>query len=224
MELSLKIKMNDKLFLRNPEETELGRKIIQHSIILIHKLGFEVFTFKKLAEEITTTEAGIYRYFENKHRLLIYIVDWYWSWQEYRLIFQTNNIKSPEKKIKKAIRLLSAEVEYDTSTEHINEKILNEIVMDEGAKSFLTKHVTEDNKAKLFKPYKDLCARVAGFIKEYNPNYKFPHSLATTIVEMAHSQKFYMQNLPSLTDFGAAKDEKKLVSFLEDLIFSSIKL
>ncbi len=223
MELSLKIKMNEKLFLRNPEETELGRKIIQHSIILIHKLGFEVFTFKKLAEEITTTEAGIYRYFENKHRLLIYIVDWYWSWQEYRLIFQTNNIKSPEKKIKKAIRLLSAQVEYDTSTEHINEKILNEIVMDEGAKSFLTKHVAEDNKAKLFKPYKDLCAKVAGFIKEYNPNYKYPHSLATTIVEMAHSQKFYMQNLPSLTDFGAAKDEKKLVSFLEDLIFSSIK-
>jgi hypothetical protein len=40
---------------------------------------------------------------------------------------------------------------------------------------------------------------------------------------MAHSQKFYMQNLPSLTDFGAKKDEKKLVSFLENLIFSSIK-
>ncbi len=223
MELSLKIKMNEKLFLRNPEETELGRKIIQYSIILIHKIGFEAFTFKKLAEEITTTEAGIYRYFENKHRLLIYIVDWYWSWQEYRLIFQTNNIKNPEIKIKKAIQLLSAQVEDDITTDYINEKILNEIVMAEGAKSFLTKHVTEDNKSKLFKPYKDLCARIAGFIKEYNPKYKYPHSLASTIIEMAHSQKFYMQNLPSLTDFGAAKDEKKLVSFLEDLIFSSIK-
>ena len=95
MELSIKIKMNEKLFLRNPEETELGRNIIEHSIILIHKIGFEVFTFKKLAKEISTTEAGIYRYFENKHRLLLYIVDWYWSWQEYRLIFQTNNIKNP---------------------------------------------------------------------------------------------------------------------------------
>lgn len=223
MELSLKIKMNDKLFLRNPEETELGRKIIQHGIILIHKIGFEAFTFKKLAEEITTTEAGIYRYFENKHRLLLYIVDWYWSWQEYRLIFHVNNVKYPEAKIKKAIQLLSAYVEDDMTTDHINEKLLYEIVMCEGAKSFLTKHVTEDNKAKLFKPYKDLCARIAGFIKEYNPKYKYPHSLASTIIEMAHSQKFYMQNLPSLTDFGGAKDEKKLVSFLEDLIFSSIK-
>ena len=71
MELSLKIKMNEKLFLRNPEESELGRKIIEFSIILIHKIGFEAFTFKKLAKEINTTEAGVYRYFENKHRLLI---------------------------------------------------------------------------------------------------------------------------------------------------------
>ena len=223
MELSLKIKMNEKLFLRNPEETELGRNIIQHSIILIHKIGFEVFTFKKLAAEIDTTEAGIYRYFENKHRLLIYIVDWYWSWQEYRLIFQINNIKDPGIKIKKAIQLLSSHVEDDVATGHINEKILNEIVMAEGAKSFLTKHVTEDNMAKLFKPYKDLCARIAGFIKEYNPKYKYPHSLSSTIIDMAHSQKYYMQNLPSLTDFGVTKDEKKLVSFLEDLIFSSIR-
>jgi len=222
MELPLKIKMNEKLFLRNPEETELGRKIIEHSIIHIHKIGFEAFTFKKLAKEIKTTEAGIYRYFENKHRLLLYIVDWYWSWQEYRLIFQTNNITSPEIKIKKAIQLLSSPVEDDTTIDYISEKILNEIVMAEGAKSFLTKHVREDNQDKLFKPYKDLCVRVAGFIKEYNPKYKYPHSLSSTIVEMAHSQKFYMHNLPSLTDFGGAKDEKKLVSFLEELVFSNI--
>ncbi|MGZ5010791.1 MAG: TetR/AcrR family transcriptional regulator, partial [Methylobacter sp.] len=65
--------MNDKLFLRDPEQSELGKKIILHSIQLIHKNGFEAFTFKKLAEAIGTTEAGIYRYFENKHRLLIYI-------------------------------------------------------------------------------------------------------------------------------------------------------
>ncbi len=219
----LKIKMNKKLFLRDPEETELGKKIINHSIILIHKIGFEAFTFKKLAKEINTTEAGIYRYFENKHRLLLYIVDWYWSWQEYRLTFHINNIKSPETKIKVAIQLLCAKVEDDITTEYINEKLLNEVVMSEWAKSFLTKHVAEDNKDKLFKPFKDLSARIASFIKEYNSKYKYPHSLSTTIIEMAHSQKFYMHNLPSLTDFGTTKDEKKLVSFLEDLVFKSIK-
>lgn len=224
MELSLKIKMNEKLFLRNPEESELGRKIIQHSIILIHKIGLEAFTFKKLANEISTTEAGIYRYFENKHRLLIYIVDWYWSWQEYRLIFQTNNIKNPETKLKRAIRLISTPIEDDVTTSHINENLLYEIVMSEGAKSFLTKHVTEDNKAKLFKPYKDLCARIAGIILECNPKYKYPNSLSITVIEMAHSQNYYAKHLPSLTDFGNSKDESKIASYLEDLVFSSIKV
>ncbi|HEY0668656.1 MAG TPA: TetR/AcrR family transcriptional regulator, partial [Sphingobacteriaceae bacterium] len=100
MELSLKFNINPKLFLRNPEESDLGRKIIQHGIILVHKIGFELFTFKKLAKEVGSTEAGIYRYFENKHRLLLYIVDWYWSWQEYRLIFQTNNIDNAEEKLR----------------------------------------------------------------------------------------------------------------------------
>ena len=61
MELELKIKMNDALFLRNPEDSELGKKIIKHSIQLISKNGLEAFTFKKLAEDIGTTEAGIYR-------------------------------------------------------------------------------------------------------------------------------------------------------------------
>lgn len=223
MELYLKIKLNEKLYLRNPEESELGKKILRHGIILIHDIGFESFTFKKLANEIGTTEAGVYRYFENKHRLLLYLVDWYWSWLEYHLIFQINNISSPEKKLKKAIQMLAANVEEDIATSYINEKLLYEIVMSEGAKSYLTKHVEEDNKAKLFKPYKDLCARIAGLIIEYNPKYKFPYSLSSTIIEMAHSQKYYMHNLPSLTDFGATKDEKMLIKFLEDLVFSSIK-
>ena len=95
--------------------------------------------------------------------------------------------------------------------------------MYEGAKAYLTKQVAADNKLKLFKPYKDLCARIADFIKEYNPRYKYPRSLSSTIIEMAHSQKFYMQNLPSLTDFANDKDEAKIISFLEGIVFSSIR-
>ncbi len=223
MEVTIHIKMNEKLFLRNPEESELGRKIIQYGIVLIHKIGFESFTFKKLAKEIKTTEAGIYRYFENKHRLLIYLVDWYWNWQEYRLMIETKNLKSAELKLKKAIQLLATPVEDDKNTAHINEKLLFEIVMMEGAKSYLTKTVTEDNKNKLFQPYKDLCARIANIILECNPKYKFPRSLSSTIIEMAHSQNYYLINLPSLTDFSNVKDAPKISLFLEDLVFSTIK-
>ena len=219
MEINLSIRLNEKLYLRNPEESELGRKILQYSIVLIEQIGFESFTFKKLAQEIGTTEAGIYRYFENKHRLLLYLVDWYWSWQEYRVMMETKNMADAESKIRKAISLLATRVEDDLSTGHINEKLLHDIVMAEGAKSWLTKHVEADNKDKLFQPYKDLCARIAGFVKAYNPTYAFPFSLSSTMIEMAHSQYFYMQHLPSLTDFGKAKSGDEIIRFLEQMVF-----
>ncbi len=222
MEISLQIKMNEKLFLRNPEETELGRDIILQSIVLIHKTGFESFTFKKLAQKIGTTEAGIYRYFENKHRLLVYIVSWYWSWLEYKVMVHTSNIKSPETKLKKIIQILATEVKDDVQTKHVDEQLLHEIVRMEGAKAYLTRHVTADNKQRLFKPYKDLCATIATIIIECNPKYKYPRSLSSTIIEMAHYQNFFMHNLPSLTDFGAIKDDRKVIGFLEDLVFASL--
>ncbi|MBL0342315.1 MAG: TetR/AcrR family transcriptional regulator [Bacteroidetes bacterium] len=222
MELTLQIQMNDKLYLRNPEDTDLGREILRHSIILIHKTGFETFTFKKLAEEMGTTEASVYRYFENKHRLLVYIVSWYWSWLEYKIAVHTNNIKNPEIKLKKAMQLLSTMVKDDIHTKHIDERLLYEVVMMEGVKAYLNRQVSIDNKQSFFKPYKDLCASVAAIISECNPKYKYPRSLATTIIEMAHFQNYFMKNLPALTDFGNSKDESKVIKFLEDLVFSSL--
>jgi len=222
MEVQLHIKMNEKLFLRNPEKSELGRKIISHSIQLIHKNGFEDFTFKKLAKEMGSTEAGIYRYFENKHKLLIYLTAWYWSWLEYQLSFHTQNIEDPVVKLKMVIKLLASTVEDDVRTGHINENSLHQIIITEGSKTYLTRNVSEDNNDQLFKPYKDLCAVIGNMILECNPNYKYPKSLASTIIEMAHFQNFFMNNLPALTDFGVHKDELDIISFLEDLVFSSI--
>ena len=223
MEVQLQIKMNEKLFLRNPEQTELGKKIVQHGIQLIHEIGFESFTFKKLAEDIGTTEAGVYRYFENKHRLLIYITAWYWSWLQYRVLFETKNINNPEIKLKKVITLLAKTVEDDNKTLYVDEGILHQIIIAEASKTYLTKNVTEDNKELFFKPYKDLCAVIADIILECNPKYKYPRSLASTIIEMAQFQIFFMYNLPSLTDFAKTKNESNVVSFLENLVFSSIR-
>ncbi|RFC39036.1 MAG: transcriptional regulator, TetR family [Candidatus Nitrotoga sp. CP45] len=224
MKIQLQIKMNDKLFLRDPEQSDLGKKIILHSIQLIHLNGFEAFTFKKLAEAIGTTEAGIYRYFENKHLLLIYLTAWYWSWLEYQVTFQTNNIKDPVVKLKMVIKLLATTLKEDIRTNYVDESILHQIIITEGSKAYLTKRVSENNKDHLFKPYKDLCAVIGNMILECNPRYKYPRSLATTIIEMAHFQNFFMNNLPSLTDFGKNKDEAEIVRFLEDLVFSSLPL
>jgi AcrR family transcriptional regulator len=223
MKLRFQIKMNDALFLRNPESSELGKNILKHGILLIHKSGFETFTFKKLAIEIGTTEAGIYRYFENKHKLLVYLTAWYWGWLEFQIRFQTNNILDPTIKLQKVIKLLATPVEDDEQTAFINESLLHVIIIAEGSKAYLTKQVGEDNKQQFFKPYKDLCARIGTIILECNANYKYPRSLASTIVEMAHFQNFFMQNLPSLTDFVQPNEKSEVVSFLNDLVFSSLR-
>lgn len=221
MQLDVRIKMNEKLYLRNPEDSLLGKRIVSQGLILINKLGFEDFTFKKLAIEIDTTEASIYRYFENKHRLLIYLIAWYWSFLEYKVVFSINNITDPEVKLRTIIKLLVMEPLKAKKTDFISENEAYELVKWEGSKAYLTRNVTKDNKDRLFKPYKDLCTRIALIIKEYNPKYKYPNSLASTILEMSHSQKFFMENLPSLTDSHLPNDAK-LIQYLEHLLFTSI--
>ena len=138
-------------------------------------------------------------------------------------MFQTNNITDPSVKLKKVIHLLGTSVENDESTLFVNENLLHQIVIAEGSKSYLTKQVGEDNRHQFFKPYKDLCAVIATIILEQNPNYKYSRSLASTIIEMAHFQNFFMYNLPSLTDFGKNKEESEIISFLNDLVFSSLR-
>jgi len=223
MKLQLHIKMNEALFLRNPENSELGKNILKHSVQLIYKTGFEAFTFKKLAEDIGTTEAGIYRYFENKHKLLVYLTAWYWAWLEFQISFHTNNMNEPIEKLKRVIKLLATAVEDDEKTSYIDESLLYKIIIAEGSKAYLTKQVGEDNKQQFFKPYKDLCAVIGAIILECCPTYKYPKSLASTIIEMAHFQNFFMNNLPSLTDFGKNKEESEIIAFLNDLVFTSLE-
>src|SRR5690242_16757158 len=76
--LKISIPVNPAVYLKNPETSDLGRKIIGRSIDLIEKMGFEAFTFGKLSKAINSPEASVYRYFESKHMLLLYLTSWYW--------------------------------------------------------------------------------------------------------------------------------------------------
>jgi AcrR family transcriptional regulator len=123
------ISVNDKLYVKNPETSDLGKKIIEQSILLIDEIGFENFTFKKLGEKINSNESSIYRYFESKHKLMLYLSSWYWGWMEYKLVFATNNLANPMEKLIKAIAIVTEKVEDDSNTLHINESILNKIII-----------------------------------------------------------------------------------------------
>ncbi len=222
MQIPVRITLNEKIYLRNPEDSVLGRNIVRNGLAMINKLGFEEFTFKKLAKEINTTEASIYRYFENKHRLLLYLINWYWCYLEFKVIINLQNITEPEIKLKRIIQILVVPETETPPNDYISEIEAYQLVMWEGSKAYLTRNVSADNKDKLFKPYKDLCSRFADIIKEYNPAYPYPHSLASTLLELSHMQKFFKNYLPSLTDFDEDKNDTRLIEFLEQTLFSSL--
>ena len=192
----IKIRVDKKLYLRDPDESDLGRRIITESIILIDKIGFESFTFKKLAKRIRSTETSIYRYFENKHRLLLYLVSWYWNWIEYRIEISTSNIHLPEDKLKAGLRVITDKKSFDSSFAFVDEEALHRIVIAELDKTYLTKDVDRDNQEGLFGGFKSLCNKIANLISDVGPEYPFPNSLASTIVLAAKQQLFFSSHLP----------------------------
>ncbi len=197
---NLKIQVNEKIYVKDPETSDLGKKIIEQSILLIEEIGFDNFTFKKLGEKIGSNESSLYRYFENKHKLLIYLSSWYWSWIEYKLVFATNNITDPKEKLRKAIIIITEKVEDDNNTEHINEAILNKIIVAEFTKTFHTKEIDQENKEGFFLIYKRVINRIVTIVNELNPNYPYAKSLVSTIVEGSLHQHFLTEHLTSITD------------------------
>lgn len=219
--MALAIKLNEKFYLRDPQETELGRKIIQHGIYLIDRLGFEQFTFRKLAEEISSAEASLYRYFENKHRLLTYLAAWYWSWTEYRMDLLTHPTQSPEEKLRWCLRVLTEKKQNDHAFGFVDEEALYRIILKEQDKTWLTKWVDDDNRSGFFGGYKSICKKMVGLIEELNPNYRFANSLVSTIIMTSLHQMFYAEHLPSLSSIKK-QDHDDLYQFVEQVIFSSI--
>ena len=221
---NVKVEVNEKIFIRDPQQTELGRKILVTGVKMIDRLGLEEFTFKKLATELHTNESSLYRYFESKHKLLLYLFQWYWRWMEYQLALNLQTVSDPLAKIDILINLLMMRVEnVKSDAKGIDKITLHRIVVKEASKAYLTRHVYKDNRNQFFKPYKDFCGRMAKVILEYNPNYPFARSLSSTVIEMSHYQTYFMNNLPSLTDFGVAKNNEQVVAFLKHLILSSVK-
>lgn len=219
--LQIHIEVNPNLYLKNPDSSDLGHKIVSNSIEMINELGFEAFTFKKLGEKIESPESSIYRYFENKHTLLIYLVSWYWSWIEYRLVFATANISSSIEKLKNAIKILTQPILIDQSVSYIDEALLSKIIITESVKAYHTKDVDDENKKGFFRTYKQVVQRVSDIVLEVNKKFKFPHMLISTVIEGAHQQKYFAEHLPALTDVSQGEDT--ISEFYTKMVLEVIK-
>ena len=224
MGASIHISLNHKSYLREPESTELGRKIITESIKMIDALGFEHFTFKKLAAEINSTEASIYRYFENKHKLLVYLVSWYWAWVDFTVTFQIQNLADPRQRLNRALEvLINAGQEDDPNVAYIDERVLYRIVVAESSKVYLTKEVDAENKEGYFLEVKKLCRHLAQMVLAVNPDYPYPHALISTVMEAARQQMYFAKHLPSLTEIkDANRPVEETIKFLKHLVYSAI--
>ena len=218
--LKLHITISPDLYTKNPESSVLGQKIVSKSIEMIDALGFEDFTFKKLGTEIGSNESSVYRYFESKHALLVYLINWYWSWIEYKLVFATLNVPSAHDRLTQAILILTAEVTEDNAFSYINEVLLNKIIISESSKAYHTKAIDSENKKGYYKTYKRVVKRVSVLVTEINSSYEFPHMLISTVIEGAHHQRYFSKHLPSLTDFEEGKNN--IVRFYTDLVFNTL--
>jgi AcrR family transcriptional regulator len=216
----LKISVPDKTFIKDPETSELGKRIVENSILLIDEIGFENFTFKKLGAKIGSNESSIYRYFESKHKLLLYLSSWYWAWLEYQLVIETFSISDIHDKLEKAITIVTRTVKEDSKFSHINETVLYKIIVNESSKSFLTKEVDTENREGYFEIYKRIITRISEMILAINNTYPFALSLASTIIEGGLHQHFLKEHFTSITN---CNDGKTPTKFFIQLIKSTIK-
>lgn len=216
---NLKIAVPEKIYVKDPESSNLGKRIVEHSIILIDEIGFDSFTFKKLGKIIGSNESSIYRYFESKHKLLLYLSSWYWAWIEYQLVVETHNLK-PQDRLEKAIVVVTRTTKEDSNFSHINEILLNRIMVNENSKSFLTKEVDQENKDGYFVIYKRIVHRLRDMIKAMKPDYKFASSLASTIIEAGLHQHFLKDHFTSITDCGNGITP---TDFMKNLVLNTLK-
>ncbi|MCC5924059.1 MAG: TetR/AcrR family transcriptional regulator [Crocinitomicaceae bacterium] len=215
------IDVNETIFVKDPESSALGKKIVSGAIDLMEKDGFESFTFKKLSAAIGSTEASIYRYFENKNKLLLYLTSWYWTWQEARVQYAINNIDDVEEKLEVVIKVLTEEINKDSSYSHIDEVKLQRIVYSESPKSILTKDVDEYNKTGVFESYKRLVCFISEIILCINPEFGYAKMLVSTILDSALHQRFFAAHIPSVTNQSEGEDIVQ--AFYTSLVLKVIK-
>lgn len=219
--LSINLTVHEKLYLKDPLSSELGKKIVKHGVAMIESLGFEEFTFKKLGADIQSNESSIYRYFESKHQLLLYAINWYWSWMEYQLVFSTSSMTDAQVKLNTAVALLTQKWPDNSLVAGINAAQLQRVIITEAPKAMHTKSIDKENEEGLFGVYKRVIQRVSDMVIDVNPSYAYPHMLITTVVEGAHQMRFFADHLPTITD--QVENQTQFVeSFYQDLIQKTI--
>jgi len=204
----LSISVSPKTYLRNPEDTELGRNIIKHGIELMSETGYQCFNFKHLAQMMKSTEASVYRYFENKYMLLMYLTSWYWEYLDLQIMLNTRNIEDPVRKLGLMVKTIVHGVQGDMTQEYVDVKKLHNLVVEQAPKVTHSRKVEECEKAGMFENYKNLNSNITDIITECDPDFKYPTALASNILKMAMDHKYYAERICCLTDIDSNQSDR----------------
>jgi len=180
------------------------------------ELGLEAFTFKKLATELSSAEASVYRYFSSKHQLLLYLVSWYWDWVHHLVNQAIAGEPDPISRLRAAVSALTRPFISNPGVPYIDERLLHQLVINEGSKAYHTKMVDQENNKGVFLGYKSLTAEISNMLLEINPDFAYPQSLASSLFEMSHNHPYFAEHLPRLTDL---KKSKRLSEELDEMLW-----
>mgnify|MGYP000088405894 FL=1 len=215
--------IHEDLYLKEPSSKKLGRAIISKSIDLIFELGFEKFNFKKLGDALGSNESSVYRYFKNKHFLLLYLINWYWSWINHRITKECLYLNNPQKKLELAIEIVTSKITKDDYFEEIDEEKLNQIIIIESSKAYHNINIDKENEKGYYSSYKSVVEMISQLIHELKPDYQYPNMLTSTIIEGAHHQHYFKDHLPDLTNqYTNSKNE--LSEFYKTLVLKTLEL
>ncbi|MFN5207896.1 MAG: TetR/AcrR family transcriptional regulator [Bacteroidota bacterium] len=219
MKLHFQVHIPSRMAQHDPSHSRTGLKILNTAIQLIADEGYESFHLSRLAEKADTVESTVYRYFENKHKLLLYISGWYWAYLDFSIDYETREMKAPAQILNKAIEMMAGK-NLPTNIDLIGDPLLiHRIMITEFSKIYITQMAQEDNKEGYFVYFKTFVNKIGNLLSAIMPGYKFPRSFAFLLVLGIYQQMHVAEKLPALSDYDQSEPLDEYISrFIKDLI------
>ena len=94
----------------------------------------------------------------------------------------------------------------------------------EGTKAYHIKSVDEENSKGFFYTYKKLTSKIAAIILAIKPDFPYPQTLASNLLEIGNNQLHFAHHIPALTDIQYGPDEiEDLIKLMEFFAFKLIE-
>ena len=84
--------------------TERQQEIVDAAVDIIARQGIQELTIKKLSQRIGISEPALYRHFENKHAILVAILEFFGEWSRCAVADIAESPMSPEEKLRQVFR------------------------------------------------------------------------------------------------------------------------